>query len=165
LSVDPPVLPRPNLGPEPWPDAPIWPWVAAAAGFVLIMLVALVIRRRRRKARARAAAAIVPDVTPSASSEPPPPTDLVRVALIRAFGPSWRARTTEEIAASPVLGERFGAEVAGRVVAYLGAIDRAKFSADAAAPAEELEWWASRFAEEVDAKNMNDSTIKNGRKS
>jgi MYXO-CTERM domain-containing protein len=157
LSVEPIVLPRPNLGPEPWPDSPAWPWITAAA--VLITLVALILRRRRKRVRAKAAPA-VPNEVAASPSEPSPLTDRVRGALIRAFGPSWRARTTEEVAASPVLAERFGPEVAAQVVAYLRACDRAKFSADAATPDEELDWWAARFAEEVESSGQPESTNK-----
>jgi len=157
LSVEPIVLPRPNLGPEPWPDTPVWPWITAAA--VLVSLVVLIIKRRRKRSQSKAAAAVPPEVT-AMSTEPSPLTDRVRGALIRAFGPSWRARTTEEVAASPALTERFGTEVAAQVVAYLRACDRAKFSANAANPDEELNWWASRFAEEVEADAQNESVSK-----
>ncbi len=142
------VLPRPNLGPEPWPDPPLWPWlvgIAVAAG-----LVALLVRRLRRRARARKAEAANPVVEPTPPHALAPElTDRVRSALVRAFGPTWRARTTEEVAGSSDLTARFGAEVAGRVVDYLRAVDRSKFSADPAGPPDELDWWAARFAEEV----------------
>ena len=157
MSVEPIVLPRPNLGPEPWPDTPVWPWITAAA--VLVSLIALIIKHRRKRSQAKAAAAVPPEAA-ATPSETSPLTDRVRGALIRAFGPSWRARTTEEVAASPALTERFGPEVAAQVVAYLRACDRAKFSANAANPDEELDWWASRFAEEVQAGGQNESKNK-----
>jgi hypothetical protein len=157
LSVEPIVLPRPNLGPEPWPDAPVWPWITAAA--VLVSLVALIIKHRRKRARAKTTT-VIPNEVAASPSEPSPLTDRVRGALIRAFGPAWRARTTEEVAASPALAERFGPEVAAQVVAYLRACDRAKFSANAASPDEELDWWAARFTEEVEAGGQNESTNK-----
>jgi MYXO-CTERM domain-containing protein len=146
IAEIPIVLPRPNLGPEPWPSPPAWPWIAAGLAFVLVMLLVLRRRRKRRKAKADVPPTAEPPDTLPVSTELP---DRVRGALMRAFGPGWRARTTEEVAASPVLAERFGEEVAGRVVAYLRAVDRSKFSRDSAGPPEELDWWASRFAEEV----------------
>ena len=143
------VLPRPNLGPEPWPDPPLWPWLVAAG---------VLIRGRlarpsppeataRQEGRGRRSPARSRDRRPRCAPEL---TDRVRSALVRAFGPGWRARTTEEVAASPDLAARFGEEVAGRVVDYLRAVDRAKFSADPAGPPDELDWWAARFAEEVE---------------
>jgi hypothetical protein len=149
IPESPIVPPRPNLGPEPWPDPLAWPWIASGLVVVLITLLFLRLRRKRRKARADILPTTEPPDTVEVSAELP---DRVRGALVRAFGLGWRARTTEEVAASPVLVERFGEEVAGRVVAYLRAIDRSKFSHDSAGPPEELDWWASRFAEEVMAR-------------
>jgi hypothetical protein len=148
IPESPIVPPRPNLGPEPWPDPSAWPWIAAGLVIVLVTLLILRLRRKRRKARADILPTIESAETAEVSTELP---DRVRGALVRAFGPGWRARTTEEVAASSVLVERFGEEVAGRVVAYLRAIDRSKFSHDSAGPPEDLDWWASRFAEEVEA--------------
>jgi hypothetical protein len=147
--TSPIVLPRPNLGPEPWPAAPLWPWIAGA-GLVLALGVILLLRRRKR-ARAKvetvSSSHEVNGVVPIAAES----ADLVRSALVRAFGTTWRARTTEEVAASRDLEARFGGEVAGRVIDYLRAVDRAKFSDDPAGPSDELGWWAARFAEEVDS--------------
>jgi hypothetical protein len=55
----------------------------------------------------------------------------VRAALAARFGPSWRARTTEEIAADPALAERVGTDQAARLVAFLREADRAKFAGEA----------------------------------
>jgi hypothetical protein len=147
--ASPIVLPRPNLGPEPWPEPPLWPWLVAAG--VIAGLVTLVVRivRRRRRSRYVEAKSGSPVQRPTPFA--PELTDRVRSALVRAFGPSWRARTTEEVAASAELSERFGEEVAARVVDYLRAVDRSKFSADPAGPPDELDWWAARFAEEVES--------------
>ena len=145
----PVVLPRPNLGPEPWPDTPLWPWVVAAG--LLIPLTVWIVRRLQKRRHARKADAAMPALENGVATAPAPElTDRVRSALVRAFGPNWRARTTEEVAASPDLAARFGEEVAGRVVDYLRAVDRAKFSDDPAGPPDELDWWAARFAEEVE---------------
>jgi hypothetical protein len=163
MTLDAPIIPpRPNLGPEPWPDPQAWPWIALGLVSLMVTLIVLRVRRKRRKARV----AVLPTTALPAAVEPPTELpDRVRGALVRAFGSGWRARTTEEVAASPVLIERFGEEVAGRVVAYLRASDRSKFSHDAAGPPEELDWWASRFAEEVEAgATATDATSRiNGR--
>ncbi len=142
-------LPRPNLGPEPWPEAPLWPWLVAAIVVVaLLTMTTVMLRRRRRKQQTKNP----PQVQPSPPiAKPSTGADPVREALVRAFGPSWRARTTEEVAASPDLASRFGDEVTGQVIAYLLAVDRTKFSGDSSAPTEDLNWWAARFIEEVNA--------------
>jgi hypothetical protein len=156
------VLPRPNLGPEPWPDPPLWPWLVAAG--TLASLVVLIVRRLRKRRQARKAeAANPPGGAEAATTLAPELTDRVRSALVRAFGPGWRARTTEEVAASPDLAGRFGEEVAGRVVDYLRAADRAKFSDDPAGPPDELDWWASRFAEEVEVGPAKATSRINGK--
>ncbi len=58
----------------------------------------------------------------------------VREALTTRFGPGWRAKTTEEIAADSSLTEALGPILAARVVQFLRAADRAKF-ADSDEPA------------------------------
>ncbi len=143
--------PRPNLGPDALPDPPGWPWLVVALALAAALAFMVVRLRRRHKARARAGPAPVEAAGPveAPTDGPPALPDRVREALVRAFGPSWRARTTEEVAASSALVDRFGDEVAGRVVAYLRAADRAKFSADGAGPPEDLEGWASLFVGEV----------------
>lgn len=148
MSPRPPIVPpRPNLGPEPWPSPEPWPWfvgLGAVAGFVVFL-----IRRRGRRAKAVEASPTV-EAGGTAAIEPEPESaDRVRSALVRAFGPGWRARTTEEVAASADLTARFGEEAAARVVDYLRAIDRAKFSGDPDGPDDELGGWAARFADEV----------------
>ncbi len=151
MNPSPPiVLPRPNLGPEPWPSAPIWPWVVGV-GLGIALGVMLLLMRRRRRARPKVETPSLPVEVNGAVSTVAESVDRVRSALVRAFGTTWRARTTEEVAASPDLEARFGVEVAGRVVDYLRAVDRARFSADPAGPSDELGWWAARFAEEVAA--------------
>ena len=152
IAPRPMLPPRPNLGPEPWPSASSWPWQVFAATVVVLVLIArgLALFRRRRPTTA---ASLLPS---SSSPDPSPSRDRVREALAHAFGPSWRARTTEEVAGSSALPERFGDEVSARVVAYLRAADRSKFSADPAPPDKELAWWAERFAEEVGADERSD---------
>ncbi len=114
------VLPRPNLGPEPWSEPrPGWGPAELAIGLALVAgLLGLATRRaRRRRADRRPASDLggagldPPDPTPSrrliASAGP------VRAALVAEFGVAWAARTTEEIALDPTLADRLGPEVAG----------------------------------------------------
>jgi hypothetical protein len=54
----------------------------------------------------------------------------VREALVARFGPSWRAKTTEEIAEDHALAFALGVEDADRLLAFLGEADRAKFAAE-----------------------------------
>lgn len=51
----------------------------------------------------------------------------IRAALGARFGGHWQARTTEEIAADPTLGERLGPEPAAELVRFLALADLAKF--------------------------------------
>ena len=149
MKLDPPIkLPRPNLGPEPWPESRVWPWLVAVGVITALTGLLMVRLRRQRKTKA---AEVIPKAEISVDPEPANLSDPVREALVRAFGPSWRARTTEEVAASRALVERFGAEVSDQIAAYLRAVDRAKFSGDSSAPPADLGWWAARFVEEVEA--------------
>lgn len=52
----------------------------------------------------------------------------LRESLAGRFGPSWRAKTTEEIATDPRLSEALGDERTGRLLSFLAAADRAKFA-------------------------------------
>jgi hypothetical protein len=96
--------------------------------------------RWRRKGRRRADAARSEHGRSRRPSFPSPEdrrihrAELLRDALITAFGPSWNAKTTEEIAADPALRARLGPEPSGRVVAILAEADRAKFAASSAEP-------------------------------
>lgn len=132
------VLPRPNLGPEPWttPAPPRSRGELALGSGLILLALALAIRAwwRRRRQRLEShgrdessldlAAPLTPSTRLIASSA------AVRAALIAEFGPGWGSRTTQEIAADPTLAERLSPETAGAVVAYLGQVDRAKFAGE-----------------------------------
>lgn len=130
------VLPRPNLGPEPWSTpAPVWTplEIGIVAGIALLIVVLAILKRRRVRVAAQgeplgSADLDAADETPSrrliASSA------AVRAALIAEFGPTWGARTTQEIAADPALADRLGPAVAQGVVAYFEQVDRAKFAGE-----------------------------------
>lgn len=70
--------------------------------------------------------------------------EAVRAALAARLGPSWTARTTEEIAGAPEVGAAFGPEHAAVLGRFLRDADRAKF---AAAPDQGADWvgWVTAF--------------------
>ena len=132
------VLPRPNLGPEPWSGAESGPGPAAIGwllgGFLAVVILAWATRRLLRRRAARRAAGMLELFDPSLDPDTPPARRLiassaaVRSALIAEFGPTWGSRTTEEVARDPAIVERLGPEVVEVLVAYLRRVDRAKFA-------------------------------------
>jgi hypothetical protein len=145
------VPPRPNLGPEPWPDAPGWLGVAGWWGSGLALMLLLVLwRRRRRRSRAGSSSLASPIDLP-AEVEPTPRQRLitasvdVRGALIGAFGTTWASKTTEEIADEPKLAERFDPPEVERLVAFLRLADRVKFAEAEPSTPEDWEAWAIDF--------------------
>ncbi len=148
-ASEPIVLPRPNLPPQPWTDGGDNRWLYLAGAVAAVALVVIIRLLKRRKKKLIADAGPFAEADEPTTSEPLPAPDPVRQTLVSLFGSAWAARTTEEIAASPRLLERFGPEAAEHIVAYLRAIDRSKFSRDASQPSEDLNWWAERFVEEA----------------
>ena len=132
------VLPRPNLGPEPWaePEPAFGPFGWVSGSILLILALTLTIRRWRWGLRRRSTIDPADSTTPNLEAESSPSRRLiassrgVRAALIAEFGPGWGSRTTEEIANDPSLADRLGTELAGKVVAYLLRVDRAKFAGE-----------------------------------
>lgn len=127
------IPPRPNLGPEPWDEgggAGLGTMVGVGAVVAIAILLAgwgWTRSRRRRRGPER----IAP------TTDDPGPTDpwitaseAARAALIRLFGPSWRSKTTEEIAADAALGDRLGPDRFEDLIALFLRADRAKFAAD-----------------------------------
>jgi hypothetical protein len=120
-------LPRPNPGPEPPPrPGPLGPaltllvaaaWIAAGAWWSF----------RRRGDRTGSIPRIGLPVEPAMSEL----AEAVRGALVVRFGPSWLARTTEEIAGAPEIAAAFGPEDAASLARFLRDADRAKFGAAA----------------------------------
>ncbi|QDV36117.1 hypothetical protein ElP_40300 [Tautonia plasticadhaerens] len=129
--------PRPNLGPEPWRDLDgADPWAISAA-VLLLASVAVIGARVIARRRGRAASVPAPAPGPAGPSAPGSRADrlvaraeAIREAIIAHLGPSWAARTTEEIADSPELASRIGPDRAARVVALLAEADRAKFAGE-----------------------------------
>ncbi len=131
------VLPRPNLGPEPWSD-PVAPWgvTGLIVGSCLVVAVLGLVGLRWRALRVRPAVGLASELGTLADADPTPSRRLiasspaVRAALIAEFGSTWGARTTEEIAHDPALLDRLGPDLARAVVAYLERVDRVKFAGE-----------------------------------
>lgn len=163
--MTPPTLvpPRPNLGPEPWPESGLpWIWITALA-IATAMVVAWIWWRLRRRPGAVGAASTLPSHAIPASNPNPEGVvalaETARAALVSRFGSPWRARTTEEVATDPGLAETFGPETVERLVSLLRAADRSKFAADGSGPQrdEDTEAWAlwvASFVAAAGARSM-----------
>jgi hypothetical protein len=150
------IPPRPNLGPEPWNEAPQWPAAAGwvGSGLALICLFILWLRRRRRKA-----ASVMPDAprVPLVDPEGSPgqrliaSSEFVRSALIGAFGPAWGSKTTEEIGDDPTLLGRFDRAEVERLIGFLKSADRVKFASVEPILVDDWEAWATSFVSRLAA--------------
>ncbi len=124
------VLPRPNLGPEPWSEEPVSIWPLLGAGLVFAALLAGLIWMLRRRRRSRRA---VPPPQPVASLDTPDARLLslavqARETLVTRFGPSLRARTTEEISNDAVVKEALGDDHFASLIRLLSTADHWKFA-------------------------------------
>ncbi len=132
------VPPQPNLGPEPLPEPgsvvhALLALVFVIAGLSQLGLILRLLRklRNRRRLRALRVEQARPAAVPgSLRDQIIARSQEVRAALAARFGPSWRAMTTEEIAAGPALADHLGPDRAARLIAFLGAADRAKFAGE-----------------------------------
>jgi hypothetical protein len=128
------VPPRPNLGPEPWTEpqglarSPFS--IAAGLGTLVVVLLVTWLLRRRRLRHARQA----PRTSTLEPSDDSPHGRIVRLAadvrqvLSAQLGPTMRARTTEELAADPLVQERLGAEQFELLIQLLSRADLWKFA-------------------------------------
>ncbi len=125
------VPPRPNPGPEPWseirsPPLPFWA-TAVLLAVVLVGVWTIVRHRRARRTHVTAARrAINHDDSPSGKLLTL--AEEVRGTLIAKFGPAMRARTTEEIAADPLVREALGEQRLDPLIRLLAEADRWKFA-------------------------------------
>lgn len=148
------VPPRPNLGPEPWPDRPGGTTGLGWWGVALGLLLVLALARWRRRLNARPAD---PDKTPDHIDTPEPTprqrliaaSEGVRDALIAAFGPAWASKTTEDIAADPAPSGRLGPDDSERLIEFLRLADRAKFAGESPKSVEDWEGWAVGFRDSL----------------
>lgn len=175
LLQDGPILPpRPNPGPEPWIDSQPWPGgLMVGIGLAMIAILtglAIIFWRRSRRRRSRSKG-IFEELEGSRLA----PRDqmivwseAVRSALVDRFGPTWGARTTEEIARATELVDRFGSAKASQLAQFLAEADLAKFSDNAETnyhPEVWADWVVSFLAEPGDrdrsaTKAGANSTIK-----
>ena len=145
------VPPRPNLGPEPWPEPSGWPGTRGWAGLVVALIVAAVAWRAVRRRTAGAAVAVEAGPPPDDRDQSPgrrliAASEVVRTALIEAFGPAWGSRTTEEVADDPTLAGRLDPAEVDRLVGLLREADRVKFGSAEPDAADDWEVWASGLA-------------------
>lgn len=166
------VPPYPNLGPEPF-DEPGLPWswlvgLGSVTTLALLMAGLRLTRSRRRRVRRKPQGQA--DHPGSEEQESPRGeivalSDAVRAALVSRFGPTWQAKTSEEIGNDPEVLDAFGPETAGRLVVLLREADRLKFAAaGSVGPSDQcegLESWADWAADFVSAAGAR--SIKTGK--
>jgi len=101
-----------------------------AAGIPALAIIGWVIWRvaRRRVARSVSGATAADQVDPTPRGRLVALANTTKNALAAQFGPTWRAKTTEELAADPVLAEVLGPEPLGELIEFLDGIDRLKFA-------------------------------------
>ncbi len=135
VSPAPSLPPRPNLGPEPWPEPPAGSreWVAWAVAVAVVLVVVMVwrwSRRRRRPIQGRIPVA----GGPGAVSEEPAPERVVRLsaevrrALADRLGSPLPAMTTEEVLARMAAEPAFSKDGLEPLRSLLREADRVKFA-------------------------------------
>jgi hypothetical protein len=147
------VPPRPNLGPEPWPKSSplVGLWVVLGILFLAVAagLIWRMVRRRGARAIQGSPAPSALDVTPRGRLVAL--STSTKNALASRFGSTWRAKTTEELAAESVLKDVLGPEMLGQLIEFLDRIDRLKFAPErpnhnGRSLPEELAAWDPRVA-------------------
>jgi hypothetical protein len=124
------VPPRPNLGPEPWSEERLSIWPLLGVGLVLAALLAGAIWLIRRRRKRRLAVSPPQPVT----SLDTPDAQLLSLAvqaretLATRFGPSLRARTTEEISNDAVVKKALGDDHFASLIRLLATADHWKFA-------------------------------------
>jgi hypothetical protein len=124
------VPPRPNLGPELWPKERPYELYWLAAGIPALAIIGWIFWKlvRRPTARSGHGAAAAEQVDPTPRGRLVALANSTKNALAAQFGPTWRAKTTEELAADPVLAEVLGPAPLGELIEFLDGIDRLKFA-------------------------------------
>lgn len=139
--------PQPNLGPEPM-DAggSLVPAVVLLLNGLVALAALLILRRRWSKRQEAERSTPPPDDSPEARLLAL--RERARSLLAARFGPSLRARTTEELADDAQVAEALGADKLAQLTALLRAGDRLLFDGDSPmdasdAPPPELEAWSN----------------------
>jgi len=145
------VPPRPNLGPEPWPESSPWAGnIVFLVGFVVVLLIGWIRRKPRSIPPAKDHAPAV-DFDRSPVQRFVALSEAVRGALLARFGPAWGSKTTEEIGGDPALVSRLDPNDRDRLVAFLELADRVKFGSTEPESLDDWETWASAFVASVKA--------------
>lgn len=117
--------PRPNLGPEPWHEPPMIPWIIGGLA-ILAGALSLVAARRARRA---------PPVDRPQTAEPAAPVGLIETAqrlrdvLAGEFGNTWHSKTTEEILGDSEMRGRLSDELILDLERVFALADGVKFRA------------------------------------
>ncbi len=147
------VPPRPNLGPEPWPEQPAnASWAGWTAGVAAILVLIVLRRRSRMRKPAIEGTADIPTTSETevdSSHRLIATSERLREAMIQAFGTNWRSKTTEEIGREPGLPAKLEPAQVDRLIAFLKLADRLKFAAIAIDSTEEWEEWASSIIDQI----------------
>ncbi len=135
--------PRPNLGPEAWPESIEETRVNVEAitfGFGLFAILLLLIGFRwlsqRHRNRTEIRDPVVDARTRATDPSLPAPDRLlaqaeaIRESLIKALGPQWGARTTEELVDSEEIVQQLEPEQSQYIIAILRRADQLKFAGD-----------------------------------
>jgi hypothetical protein len=126
------VPPRKNLGPEPWPEPsplePFWIFLAVSTSVLVASACWRLFGRARARSRPAGTTTDLPDLTPRGRLVAL--SNSTKNALAARFGASWRAKTTEELAAEPTLAEILGPEPLKELIEFLDRIDRLKFAVE-----------------------------------
>jgi hypothetical protein len=151
------VPPRPNLGPEPWPEARPITGILIVLGLAVVLLLAglgLLWHRRRRALRAHRGQ-LATGAGRDSQTEPRDRlvglAESVREALTVQFGAASRAKTTEEWGADERLVQLLGEPDFQELIRFFDQIDRVKFAPqrwqhDPEALQEALTTWEPRVA-------------------
>jgi hypothetical protein len=149
------VLPRPNLGPEPWYEAEritTVPLVLLILGCVLLTWLFWwqLGRRRTRLRRGDCAPEAGPDATPRERLVAL--SNSIREALTVQYGTTWRAKTTEELSADAQLVQAVGPDGLEELIRFLDQVDHIKFAPERSnkhhdSLRHDLELWEPRVAD------------------
>jgi hypothetical protein len=121
--------PRPNLGPDPLVESPSWLGVALAFAFVVSTFLVWRVRRRKPIPATSKPRPSVPDESSDSPRDHMIAWSLsLRESMAGTFGPTWLAKTTEEIARDSTLFDTIGPEPAAQLLAFLADADRTKFA-------------------------------------